>query len=47
MEAVEEDEVRALEREGRKKKARGSPEKLEKAKKAGFDFEFEDIYEKP
>lgn len=47
IEAVEEDEVRALEREGRKKKARGSPDKVEKAKKAGFDFEFEDIYEKP
>lgn len=51
MKAVEEDEVKELELKSRKKKARGSPEqqseKLEKAKKAGFDFEFEDIYEKP
>ena len=51
MKAVEEDEVKELELKSRKKKARGSPEqqseKLEKAKKAGFDFDFEDIYEKP
>lgn len=48
MKAVEEDEVKELELKNRKKKARGSPdEKAEKAKKAGFDFEFEDIYENP
>lgn len=48
MKAVEEEEVKDLELQARKKKARGSPdsEKAKKAKKAGFDIEFEDIYEK-
>lgn len=48
MKAVEKDEVEELELKSRKKKARGSPDlqKAESAKKAGFDFEFEDIYEK-
>ena len=47
MKAVEEDEVRELELKARKKKARGSPDKVDKAKAVGFDFEFEDIYESP
>lgn len=48
MEAVDEQEVRKMEREERKKKARGDPAgKMEKAKNAGFDFELEDIFEKP
>lgn len=49
MKAVEKDEVEELELKSRKKKARGSPdsEKAKKAKNAGFDIEYEDIYEKP
>ena len=49
MKAIEEDEVKELELNSRKKKARGSPdsEKAKKAKNAGFDIEFEDVYEKP
>ena len=51
LKAVEEDEVKSEELNARKKKARGSPDKqadkLEKAKVAGFDFDFEEIFENP
>ena len=48
LRAVEENEVKDMELKSRKKKARGSPaEAAEKAKRAGFDIEFEDVFEKP
>ncbi|MBE6680924.1 MAG: DnaD domain protein [Ruminococcaceae bacterium] len=36
-----------LEKQGQKLKKETADEKAEKARKAGFDFEFEDIFEKP
>ncbi len=51
LEAIDEAEVRELERDCRRKRASsvrdGPGDKVEKAKKAGFDFDFEEIYEKP